>query len=137
MRVKFEVNKSALRQQFDRAREDVEAETRERLEKIADDAIDLSMPFVDTGAYITSWAFVVGAGRPRGKSSHGRLRRRKAGYRGDQFGATGRSQLQQDLAKVDLMNTTALFISNGAPHAEIVEYKHNYRVFEQLVIRNG
>jgi hypothetical protein len=36
-----------------------------------------------------------------------------------------------------LMNTTALFISNGSPHAEIVEYKHNYRVFEQLVIRNG
>lgn len=137
MRVKFEVNKSALRQQFDKAREDVEAETRERLEKIADDAIDLSMPFVDTGAYITSWSFVVGAGRPRGKSSHGRLRRRKAGYRGDQFGATGRSQLQQDLARVDLMNTTALFIANGAPHAEIVEYKHNYRVFEQLVIRNG
>ena len=103
MRVKFEVNKSALRQQFDKTRESVEAETRERLEKIADDAIDLSMPFVDTGAYITSWAFIVGAGRPRGKSSHGRLRRRKAGYRGDQFGATGRSQLQQDLARVDLM----------------------------------
>ena len=40
---------------------------KERLEDIARTAVDYSP--VDTGAYVTSFSYTIGAGRPRGKSS--------------------------------------------------------------------
>lgn len=133
MRVKFSVDKSSLKRQSERVKEEIEAETSIRLQSIADDAIAFSKPFVDTGAYITSWSFIVGSGRPRGKSS----RRRPRGQDAESMASKGRAQLEQDLNKVDLYNTTALFLSNGSPHSEYVEYKHNYRVFERLIIKHG
>ena len=133
MKVKFTVNTSSLRGQAEKVKEQIEAETKIRLQDIADDAIAFSTPFVDTGAYITSFSFIVGSGRPRGKSS----RRKKRKQNAAQYAAIGRAQLEQDLLRAELYNTTALYLSNGAPHAELVEYKHNHRVFERLVLAHG
>ena len=74
MKASFKVNKSALRSEFDKIRDHCEMEAKDLAEDIADSAITFSTPFVDTGAYITSFSFSTGAGRPRGKSS-----RRKQG----------------------------------------------------------
>lgn len=72
---------------------------------------------VDTGAYITSFSFTVGQGRPRGKSSHGRPRKQSA----ERMGAIGLAQLQSDLANVDFLNTTSIILRNNSPHASYVE----------------
>ena len=104
-----------------------------RLEDIARTAVDYSP--VDTGAYVTSFSYTVGAGRPRGKDSGNRPTATNA--QGQM--SEGYDNLMQDLTKVkkieDLDN---LELRNGSPHAEDVEYGEEwfktdgYFVFSQL-----
>lgn len=133
MRVSFEVNKSDLKSQIEQVKKDIENEARDLLENIADDAVRFSIPFVDTGAYITSFGFIVGAGRPRGKSSHRKPRKISP----TAAGAEASYNLARDISRVDLYNTTSIDLYNGAPHAYLVETKHNHRVFERLEIKYG
>ena len=63
---------SNLYEEIDEA---IELGVKYALEDIAVYTIDLSTPTVDTGAYITSFSYGVGAGRPRGKSSEGRTKK--------------------------------------------------------------
>ena len=107
----------------------VEEDVREVLYNLADDVIFWSTPTVDTGAYITSFSFNVGAGRPRGKSSKNKPRRQSP----QQKAAEGRENLQRDIDKLpDLVNKESVQLRNEAPHAQMVEDKHGYKVFAKV-----
>lgn len=107
----------------------VEDDAKDILYNLADDVIFWSTPTVDTGAYITSFSFNVGAGRPRGKSSKNKPRRQSP----QQKAAEGRENLQRDIDKLpNLINKEAVQLRNEAPHAQVVEDKHGYKVFAKV-----
>lgn len=110
----------------------------EVLENIANemvfDAPRLSRPFVDTGAFITSWQIVDARqrGRPRGKSSRG-LPRKQSKVAKEQ---ESREQLRQDVRRIDFDSATGIVLRNGAPHARYVDPKHP-KVMMQLRNKYG
>ena len=91
---------------------------KERLGEIAKDATGLGRFEVpsDTGAYVTSFSFTAGAGRPRGKSSKGQPRgidKRQEGY----------DNLTQDIQRFkSLEELKTVELRNGSPHAIDVEF---------------
>ena len=88
-----------------------------KLEDIAKSAVDLSP--VDTGAYVTSFSYTVGAGRPRGKDSDNRPT--ATAPEGEM--AEGYDNLMQDLAKIkSIEDLDNIQLRNGSPHADDVEY---------------
>jgi len=94
----------------------VEQQVERKLVDIAETAVTLSP--VDTGAYVTSFSFSVGRGRPRGKSSRGRLKGNEQAMRQE-----GLDNLKNDLKKIpSLMDTTSITLRNNSPHATAVEY---------------
>jgi len=136
MKASFKVNKSALRSEFDKIRDHCEMEAKDLAEDIADSAITFSTPFVDTGAYITSFSFSTGAGRPRGKSS----RRKQGNQPPAQKASEGRDLLESDLSNINFdENLSMVTLRNGAPHGSSEDWgvERNHRVFERLRIKYG
>lgn len=95
---------------------------KERLGDIAQTAVDFSP--VDTGAYVTSFSYAVGGGRPRGKSSDNKPKgaspegKRQEGY----------DNLMQDLTRVkELEDLDTITLRNGSPHEYDVEFGDNWR----------
>ena len=103
-----------------------------QLEDIARTAVDLSP--VDTGAYVTSFSYTVGAGRPRGKDS---ANRPTATAPEGQM-TEGYDNLVKDISRVkSLEDLENIELRNGSPHADDVEYGEDWRrdgyyVFTQL-----
>tara|TARA_B110000503_G_scaffold62414_1_gene98859 strand:- start:39 stop:449 length:411 start_codon:yes stop_codon:yes gene_type:complete len=105
---------------------------KDKLEDIARTAVDYSP--VDTGAYVTSFSYTIGAGRPRGKSSDNLPKganiqsERDAGY----------NNLVQDISRIKkLEDLDNIQLRNGSPHAVDVEYGESwygsgYFVFAKL-----
>ena len=103
-----------------------------RLEDIARTAVDFSP--VDTGAYVTSFSYTVGSGRPRGKSSDNLIKgqspegKRQEGY----------ANLMEDINRInDIEDLDNIQLRNGSPHAIDVEYGESwygsgYFVFAKL-----
>ena len=88
-----------------------------KLEDIAKSAVDLSP--VDTGAYVTSFSYSVGGGRPRGKDSDNRPT--ATAPEGEM--AEGYDNLMQDLARIkSIEDLDNIQLRNGSPHADDVEY---------------
>lgn len=107
----------------------VEEMAKDKLISIAQTAVSVSP--VDTGAYVTSFSYSVGPGRPRGKSSHNKPR----GQNPEAKRREGLENLISDINRIpNLLNTTAITLRNGSPHASDVEYKHGYAVF--AIVRN-
>lgn len=111
----------------------IEEAIRDKLERIANTAVNLSP--VDTGSYVTSFSFSVGAGRPRGKSSDNKPKDQNVGSMRQE----GLSNLISDLNKItDLRSTTSITLRNGSPHATDVEnggpswIRSGYKVFAQI-----
>ena len=111
----------------------IEEAIRDKLERIAKTAVNLSP--VDTGAYVTSFSYSVGAGRPRGKSSDNKPKDQNVGSMRQE----GLSNLMSDLNKItDLRSTTSITLRNGSPHAVDVENggpswrRSGYKVFAQI-----
>ena len=91
---------------------------KDKLEAIADYAVVVSP--VKTGAYVESFSFAVGAGRPRGKSSNNRpMANREAAMQ------DARTNLYSDIDKMDLTKSDKVTLRNGSPHAVEVEKKHS------------
>lgn len=110
----------------------------EQVKRIADFAVDTTltsksnkgkMGAVDTGAYITSFSFSYGRGRPRGKSSR-RKQRNNPDLVG--LGEVARANLYSDISKIDFLSTSTVYLRNASPHAEFVEYKHGYYIFAKI-----
>jgi hypothetical protein len=95
---------------------------KERLEDIAQTAVNMSP--VDTGAYVTSFSYTVGAGRPRGKDS---ANRPTATAPEGQM-AEGLDNLMQDIARITkIEDLNDVQLRNGSPHAEDVETGEGWR----------
>ena len=111
----------------------IEEGVKERLHSIARTAVKLSP--VDTGAYVTSFSYSVGAGRPRGKSSDNRPK----GQNPEAKRQEGLNNLNSDIAKItDFDTKSTIVFTNGSPHARDVEHggpkwrKAGYKVFAQI-----
>ena len=103
-----------------------------RLEDIARTAVDYSP--VDTGAYVTSFSYTIGAGRPRGKDSSNLPT--GANVQGKQ--QEGYENLMQDISRIkSIEDLDNIQLRNGSPHADDVEYGEDwygsgYFVFAKL-----
>jgi hypothetical protein len=126
MKTTLKVNpsfKNKMKQIEERAEEAI----KEELTSIAQTAVNLSP--VDTGAYVTSFSYSVGSGRPRGKFSAGKPR----GQNPTAMREEGFNNLTSDIARIpNLMDTTSIVLRNNSPHARVVEDKHGYSVFTKL-----
>ena len=80
---------------------------------------------VDTGAYITSHSITTTRGAGRSRSSHGKPR----GQNPEAKAAEALEQLMGDIASLPA-DQQQVFLTNNAPHANIVEYKHGYAIYE-------
>ena len=105
---------------------------KDKLEDIARTAVDYSP--VDTGAYVTSFSYTIGAGRPRGKSSDNLPKGQNLeGKREEGYG-----NLVQDISRISsIEDLKTIQLRNGSPHATDVEYGDNwygsgYFVFAKL-----
>ena len=128
MKATLKVN-SSLNAKMQRLEQMAEDAVKDRLVDIAQSAVKYSP--VDTGAYVTSFSYSVGAGRPRGKSSKNRPR----GQNPNAMRQEGLANLMSDVSRIsDLKNTTSITLRNASPHAEAVETKHGYSVF--AILRN-
>jgi len=115
MRTELKVMPS-LQRKIDGLKALAEQQVERKLVDIAQTAVDLSP--VDTGAYVTSFSFSTGAGRPRGKSSKGKPRANPQAARSE-----GLSNLIKDLERIpSLIDTTSIVLRNNSPHAVAVEY---------------
>jgi len=122
--MKYIVNKSFYNK-IDQLEESIDDLFRETLQEVAITATNGSP--VSTGAFVTSWSYIVGAGRPRGKSSEGRPRVGQFGA--DTMREQGYQNLMGDVAKIDFEKMSgSLTLSNGAPHAEIVDSREGISV---------
>lgn len=121
--VKIQMNTS-LEDKLKELDEQIEEDKRQAVRDRAVTALKYSFPFVDTGAYMTSWSVSTGRGRPRGKSSRGRPKM-------DASAAFQESlqNIDTDIAKLD-MSKEEFTLRNGAPHEPYVEKKH--KVFARL-----
>jgi hypothetical protein len=106
---------------------------KDQLADIARSAVNFSP--VDTGAYVTSFSYTVGAGRPRGKSSANKPKYQNAQSKRDE----GFSNLAGDISKAkSLEDLDQIILRNNSPHADDVEYgeewhlTQGYFVFAQL-----
>ena len=103
-----------------------------RLEDIARTAVDYSP--VDTGAYVTSFSYTIGAGRPRGKSSENLPKGQSLVGKQEE----GYGNLMQDISRIkSIEDLDYIQLRNGSPHATDVEYGENwhssgYFVFAKL-----
>jgi len=119
--MKYIVNKSFHNKikQLDDSMDDL---FRETLEEVAVTATNMSP--VSTGAFVTSFSYIVGAGRPRGKSSEGRPRVGELGK--DTMREEGYQNLASDIARINFDKMSgSLTLSNGAPHSGIVDLNYN------------
>ena len=106
----------SLQKKIDGLKALAEQQVERKLVDMAQTAVDLSP--VDTGAYVTSFSFSTGAGRPRGKSSKGKPRANPQAARSE-----GLSNLIKDLERIpSLLDTTSIVLRNNSPHAVAVEY---------------
>ena len=136
MKSSFKINQSFYRK-VEHAEDLLVQGVREQLKNISRSATGLGSFEVpsDTGAYVTSFSFTTGAGRPRGKASKGKQRgvdKRQEGY----------DNLAQDIDKFkSLEDLKTVQLRNGSPHALDVEYgsevnetwkRSGYFVYAQL-----
>lgn len=95
--------------------------TERKLFDIAETAVNASP--VDTGAYVTSFSFNVGGGRPRGKSSENKPKKQDISGKRQE----GLANLASDIARAkNLGKITTIELRNAAPHATDVEYGENW-----------
>ena len=121
--------------------EAIELGVKYALEDIADYTINISTPTVDTGAYITSFSYNVGSGRPRGKSSEGRPKEADP----QAMASEGLNNLLNDINSIQDFNyRDTIVLRNGSPHAIDVEegganwrLTQPYKIFERVRNKYG
>jgi hypothetical protein len=137
MKTRLKVSKSFYKK-IKRAEDLIEYKVKDILTEIADTAVTISP--VDTGAYVTSFSFTTGSGRPRGKSSEGRPRKQDE----SQMKSEGFNNLMSDIDRItDFKEVQYISLTNASPHASDVEYGGpkwktcGYGVFAELEDRYG
>jgi hypothetical protein len=136
--VDMKVNNSAYKK-LQSLEEYAGQELEDKLYAIANDAVRTTLTStsnkgkigaVDSGAYLESFSFALGSGRPRRKV-----------YRGNQKSFNPEQlalqNLLSDIKRVDLMSSTRITLRNGSPYASKVEYNYGYRIFAKLRRKHG
>ena len=136
--VNMKVNNSAYKK-LQSLEEYAGQELEDKLYAIANDAVRTTLTStsnkgkigaVDSGAYLESFSFALGSGRPRRKV-----------YRGNQKSFNPEQlalqNLLSDIKRVDLMSSTRITLRNGSPYARKVEYNYGYRIFAKLRRKHG
>jgi hypothetical protein len=136
--VDMKVNNSAYKK-LQSLEEYAGQELEDKLYAIANDAVRTTLTStsnkgkigaVDSGAYLESFSFALGSGRPRRKV-----------YRGNQKSFNPEQlalqNLLSDIKRVDLMSSTRITLRNGSPYARKVEYNYGYRIFAKLRRKHG
>lgn len=124
-----QIKLTALIQKIEQDLQDVRNEF---LTNMAEDIVNTSKPTVDTGAYITSHSIRTTRGGGRSRSSHNKPK----GQSPEAKAAEALDQLMGDIAALPA-DQQQVFLSNNAPHANIVEYVHGYAVYESVRNRAG
>lgn len=117
-----QIKLTALIQKIEQDLQDVRNEF---LASMAQDIVTSSKPTVDTGAYITSHSIRTTRGGGRSRTSHNKPR----GQSPEAKAVEALDQLMSDIAALPA-DQEQVFLSNNAPHANIVEYTHGYAVYE-------
>jgi len=133
--------KKTMSNLYEEIDEAIELGVKYALEDIATYTIDLSKPTVDTGAYITSFSYGVGSGRPRGKSSEGRPKEADP----QTMATEGLNNLLNDINNIqDFNRKDTIVLRNGSPHAISVEegganwrLTQPYKIFERVRNKYG
>jgi hypothetical protein len=136
--VDMKVNNSAYKK-LQSLEEYAGQELEDKLYAIANDAVRTTLTStsnkgkigaVDSGAYLESFSFALGSGRPRRRV-----------YRGNQKSFNPEQlalqNLLSDIKRVDLMSSTRITLRNGSPYARKVEYNYGYRIFAKLRRKHG
>ena len=118
--------------------EDLQKVRNEFLLNMAEDVVTSSKPTVDTGAYITSHSIRTTRGAGRSRTSNNKER----GQNPEIKAAEALGQLRDDIASLP-DDQTQVFLTNNAPHANLVEYgganwrerPDGYAVYEGVRIR--
>lgn len=136
--VDMKVNNSAYKK-LQSLEEYAGQELEDKLYAIANDAVRTTLTStsnkgkigaVDSGAYLESFSFALGSGRPRRKVYKGNSK----SFNPEQ---TALQNLLFDIKKVDLMSSTRITLRNGSPYARKVEYNYGYRIFAKLRRKHG
>ena len=114
----------SLTAQLKKVEEDLDKVRTVFLQAVAEDLVRSSVPFVDTGAYITSHSITTTRGAGRSRTSDNKPKNQDAGAKATE----ALSQLEDDIAAIPKDQTT-VYMTNNAPHANVVEYKHGYHVY--------
>jgi hypothetical protein len=96
--------------------QDLDRVRTEFLINVAEDLVRSSTPTVDTGAYITSHSITTTRGAGRGRTSANKPQ----GQDPNAKATEALSQLMGDIASLP-QDQTQVFITNNAPHANLVE----------------
>lgn len=100
--------------------EKASAQIKNTLNDIAEDVVNKSISSVKTGAFITSWSIVpAGSGAGRSRSSRNKPLADPA-----QKASEALTQLEADIAALDLTENKNTVLRNRAPHAPSVERKY-------------
>ena len=111
-----------------RIEEDLKRVRDEFLVNMAEDIVQSTISpkaAVDTGAYITSHSIRTTRGAGRSRTSHGK----PTGQDPQAKAAEALDQLMGDIASLP-DDQKQVFLTNNAPHANIVEYTHGYAIYE-------
>lgn len=114
----------SLTAQLKKVEEDLDKVRTVFLQAVAEDLVRSSVPFVDTGAYITSHSITTTRGAGRSRTSDNKPKNQDAGAKATE----ALSQLEGDIASIPKGQTT-VYMTNNSPHASVVEYKHGYHVY--------
>ena len=114
----------SLTAQLKKVEEDLDKVRDIFLQSVAEDLVRSSVPFVDTGAYITSHSITTTRGAGRSRTSHNKPKKQDPSAKATEALA----QLQGNIAAIP-KGQAVVYMTNNAPHANVVEYKHGYHVY--------
>lgn len=129
-RVKF--NKAALDNKIKEAEDKAYQQVENQLKDMAEFAVSRSP--VDTGAYVTSFSIKNNYSSGRGRTSKNKPRNQSPQAKRQE----GYVQMAADIEGLDLKNSKVIVLSNGSPHARLVETGEawsrtpGYAVFAQI-----
>jgi len=129
-RVKF--NKGSFDKKLKASEEKVYQQVENELKDMAQFAVNRSP--VDTGAYVTSFSIKNNYSSGRGRTSKNKPRNQSPQAKRQE----GYAQMAADIESIDLKNSKIIVLSNGSPHARLVETGEawtktpGYAVFAQI-----
>ena len=118
---------SSLAKKMQNARNEATEAKKKLLLEIAKQVTDISP--VDTGAYVTSHSFKTRADSSgRSRSSKGKPRQQNPEGKKQE----GFDQLVDDINNINVAEAEKITLRNDSPHAQIVENKHGYFVYQRI-----